>query len=285
MYCAALAAGVPFDTLGELRLSVKNALFPSQPAVNAFNAYMKAANVARGPVEEMTQAHMGHYFTYRYQARRKPYSHPSAQPYYQRPFFKKASAEHEFLKDSQQHFIAALAVGAVFMDEWMKRGKFSGHLEQPFQTFAPGALLAGYLPIAARRAFALMDRHDTGDLDQNAHLIAGKVQTWKNWLSERAIPVLRDPDSPERDFLTVLEGISEAPQPAAIYEFFDHWVHDSMAGLASDGVNEFLLNGIGLAKFRRTYFGNNGDQMLRERTAASNEVARAAAAQRRKRRA
>ncbi|WP_170300112.1 T6SS phospholipase effector Tle1-like catalytic domain-containing protein [Pseudoduganella buxea] len=288
MYCAALAAGVPFRSLSELKMDIKTALIPNQAGRDAFDAYMKAASVARGPVEEMTRAHMGHYLTYRHQARREPYTHPSAQPYYMRPFFQRTTKEKEFLQDSQQHFIAILAAACVYMEDCMKGDEeFDTYLDQPFQSLGKGVLglLTAPNTLAARRILALLDRQDVGKNDQIANDLGAILQRWKAWLNTRGFPLLRDEKSPERDLLTVIESISIQPQSAAIYEFFDYWVHDSMAGLASDGVNEFLLNGIGLAKFRRTYFGNNGDQMLRERTAALNEEARAAAAQRRKRRA
>ena len=65
MYCAALAAGVPFTAFSELRPSIRNALVPSEDAVAAFRNYMQSAQVSVAPVEEMMQAHMARYFTYR----------------------------------------------------------------------------------------------------------------------------------------------------------------------------------------------------------------------------
>lgn len=55
-----------------------------------------------------------------------------------------------------------------------------------------------------------------------------------------------------------------------------------MAGLAKDSVNEFLINGIGLFKFRRVYFGNHGDAILRERIAENNRRLQEAAAMKRR---
>ena len=56
-----------------------------------------------------------------------------------------------------------------------------------------------------------------------------------------------------------------------IVHFFDDWVHDSIAGLEKDKFHEFMFNGIGMAKFRRIYFGNDGDAMLRKAAEDANK--------------
>jgi hypothetical protein len=94
-----------------------------------------------------------------------------------------------------------------------------------------------------------------------------------------------DEDAPERDILSVVTTLVETPQHADVVSFFDEWVHDSIAGLAKDKVNEFLLNGIGIAKFRRVYFGDRGDALLRQAVEKQNaerkKIADAKRAQRR----
>ena len=71
MYCAAMIAGVPFETPARLvdmgQAEVAKALTPHPDTVEALHAYYRAAGITPGPVEEMHRQHMGHYFTYRWQ--------------------------------------------------------------------------------------------------------------------------------------------------------------------------------------------------------------------------
>jgi hypothetical protein len=48
-------------------------------------------------------------------------------------------------------------------------------------------------------------------------------------------------------------------------------VHDSVAGFIGNGMREFHLNGHGIAKFRRIYFGHAGDLLIRAKTIRENE--------------
>ena len=82
--------------------------------------------------------------------------------------------------------------------------------------------------------------------------------------------VLLNTDSPERDPVRLIGTLSEGLQSAALPTFFDNFVHDSMAGFIKDSMNEYAHNNIGLAKFRRIYFGNQADKMLMQAAAAEN---------------
>ncbi|WP_083941306.1 T6SS phospholipase effector Tle1-like catalytic domain-containing protein [Pseudoduganella violaceinigra] len=292
MYCAALAAGVPLRLLGEMILETKMALIPSKAALDAFNSYYQHAKITEAPVEEMARQHMAHYFTYRYQARKAPGTHPQAGGYYTRKFYKAAPTETKFLRDSQQRFIAVLANVAHMIDYLMKNEKsYDFHLPQPYQVAATGStftekLMTGsvlkYSYILKKRLGAGDDDRDNGQADIDAHKILDKLEQWRKWLADNASPFLVDADAPERDVLGVVQSLSEAPQPMEMVNFFDHWVHDSIAGIQKDNVDEFLLNGIGIAKFRRIYFGDQGDSIVKETAENENEVEwRAAKAQRR----
>lgn len=282
MYCAALAAGVPFLKLTELKLGAKSALIPKQSAVDAFNSYYSKARIREAPVEDMMRQHMAHYFTYRYQARRASGVHPEAGGYYNRKFYKTAPTEAKFLRDSQQRFIAVLASVSGMIDYIMKNEtEFDKHLPQPYQVAVTGSTMmerigpgsmAQYPYIFGKRLAAGDDDKDNGQADVLAQGVRSKVEKWKQWLSDNASPFLVDADAPERDILSVVQTLSDEPQPMEIVEFFDHWVHDSMAGLHSDKMDEFLLNGIGIAKFRRVYFGDNADDMTRGAAATANEA-------------
>ena len=43
----------------------------------------------------------------------------------------------------------------------------------------------------------------------------------------------------------------------AIENLCANYIHDSMAGFINFGVNEFALNGLGIAKFRAVFKGND----------------------------
>ncbi|WP_374581474.1 DUF2235 domain-containing protein [Pseudoduganella sp.] len=290
MYCAALAAGVPFYMLHEMKQGAREALVPTQAAVNAFQTYMSHARVKEAPVEDMMRQHMAHYFTYRYQARKIKGSNPNASYYYSRNFFKAASAEREYLRDTQQHFIAILARAVKMMDKVMQGTSWCDHpLPQPYRS----TLLASHpdpqfpadliIHKVAVRGSALYDDAEDGSADQVAQQMGAKVDAWFKWLADNNYAYLVDEDAPERDIVSVLQSLSEEPQAMELVEFFDQWVHDSMAGLAKDGLNEFLANGTGMAKFRKVYFGNEEDSIIRNSVAEENarklRVARAKRAQ------
>ncbi|WP_312548076.1 DUF2235 domain-containing protein [Massilia sp.] len=288
MYCAALAAGVPFRPFPELKPAVRSALVPSEEAVTAFKAYMQSANVPTGPVEEMMRAHMGHYFTYRYQGRRKPYGHPKSGEYYTRPFFKNATIQRVHLRDTQEHFLAILSAIVETMGRIMEKGEtVDDYFRHPYQE---GAMKYLFFPsqrfamLMGKRILAIHDKYEKPDCDKVVDGMKKKLDTWRKWLSDNNHPFLKDADSPERDVLSVVETIGDAMQSDGIVNFFDRWVHDSMAGLAFDKVNEFLLNGIGLFKFRRVYWGDRGDAMLREKVAAENALLEASSKNKRQQR-
>ncbi|KQV79809.1 hypothetical protein ASD15_17430 [Massilia sp. Root351] len=288
MYCAAMAAGVPFKALKDMPGKTARALVPSRAAIDAFSAYCKHARVSAGPVEQMMRDHMAQYFNYRYHGRRVSGSASAAAHYYDRRFFKRATADQEFLRDTQQYFIAILAAVSMTLEHYIKRRtSFDQYFGQPFQNDGSSlpTVLQNFGKIMLNRLGALDDRLDTGDTDKLAHHVHEKVAQWRTWLEDRQSPFLLDEDAPERDILSVVTTLVETPQHADVVSFFDEWVHDSIAGLAKDKVNEFLLNGIGIAKFRRVYFGDRGDALLRQAVEKQNaerkKIADAKRAQRR----
>ncbi|WP_174525994.1 T6SS phospholipase effector Tle1-like catalytic domain-containing protein [Janthinobacterium agaricidamnosum] len=286
MYCAALIAGSPFFNLKELAKKFVNALVPTQATIDIFKNYCSVAAVQPGPVETMMQQHMGHYFNYRYHARHDPVNNPKVTSYIKRQFYKKAIAEQEFLRDTQQHFIAILAGVATDLEKIMANEKsYDQYVSQPFVStgsYIPSIAIVKYGLKATPRISVLRDVLDNGDRDRLAHGLPEKLKKWRKWLPQNLSPELSDADAPERDVLKVVATLSDEPQPPEVVEFFDHWVHDSIAGLAKDKVNEFLLNGIGIAKFRRVYFGDRGDAMLRDAAAQLNKERMAAIESKRK---
>jgi hypothetical protein len=286
MYCAAMAAGVQFFGLDQLKMeqtSVYNNLLPSKAAIDIFKAYGNMAAVKASPVEDMVHQHMANYFRYRYQARNDPVNNSGSLGYLKRGFYKKAIPEQEFLRDTQQHFIAILAAVSSKLDKIMEsKNSYNSDdvlITQPFQMVIESI---GY--VAGRRALALIDHFDDGDRDRQAHKVYEKVIKWRKWLADNLLPDLIDADSPERDVLTLIDTLNDIPLAPEVVRFFDNWIHDSMAGLAKDKVNEFVINGIGMAKFRRIYFGNRADSIVHEAAAERNrQRTNAADAQRKQR--
>ncbi len=275
MYCAAMASGVPFLRLDQLTKAICSNLLPSEAAVNIFKSYCAKAGVNAAPVEIMMQQHMTQYFRYRYQARSDAVNNPNILAYTKRDFFKRAITEREYLRDTQQHFIAILAALSATLDYYMKnKSLFNDFVRHPFQSegsLLPPVSMVIFQVDMANRMRALTDSLDNGERDRVANRVYEKVAEWRKWLADNLSPNLTDAEAPERDVLKVADKLNDIPLEKEIVQFFDDWVHDSMAGLAKDSINEYLINGIGLAKFRRIYFGNRGDAMLHEAAKKLND--------------
>jgi len=297
MYCAALAQGVPFLTLDQLDKKFSQNLLPSPAAVDVFTNYMNLAAIKAAPVEEMMHQHMAHYFTYRYQARLDP-AHTQAPYYLTRRFFKESTANFgdksnkstkEYLQDTQQHFIAILAALKAKLDDKMRNNnQYDAYIKQPFQdplildklpkSFFAGAPILTTIVAAHEesrlvtlRSKAITDSLDNNERDKVASQIQETVKNWRQWLADHHSPDLMDADAPERDILSIVDTLSDKPQDPKMVELFDDWVHDSVAGIAHDKVNEFVYFGVGIAKFRRIFFGNNEDAMIKEKANKQNE--------------
>jgi hypothetical protein len=263
---------------------------PSPAAIDAFNTYHKQAGITAGPLEDMVHQHMVQYFRYRYQARNDAAGNAAGTSYVTRKFFRQAGVERQTLRDTQQHFVAILAGVVAKLDHIMKtHASYDTYVSHPFQSegsFLPLLAIFDYEAAMGARAIVLRDVSDNGDRDRVAGKAPEKLRQWRKWLADHLSPDLMDEDAPERDVLSMVETLSDTPLPKEMTGFFDDMVHDSMAGLAKQGVNEFLaINGIGIGKFRRIYFGNHGDAMLRKAAEERNrQRAKAAEAQRARRR-
>ena len=283
MYCAARVAGVPLLSVDELSVRVKECLMPTSKALEQFRNYMREAKVSPGPVEDMIHNHMAKYFTYRYHAITSDEGSSLVQGYYGREFFRRATKEREYLRDTQQYFASIIAAliekleyrmsGTTVMPWFLHNTTNETYVEQPYQEFdffKTGPVIeSGRL--ATRRAFALLDSKEKKSNYENILKLQTTLEKWFKWLDDNNLPNVVDANAPERDVVTVASSIAKDRPSQMVEEFFDNWVHDSMAGLAYDKVNEFLFNGIGLFKFRRIYFGNQSDEMTRRRARESNE--------------
>jgi hypothetical protein len=65
------------------------------------------------------------------------------------------------------------------------------------------------------------------------------------------------PSAAERSLYDLVDALRAVKLTPEIEHLFEHYVHDSMAGFAVDGVDEFKYNGLGIAKFRLIFAGND----------------------------
>lgn len=283
MYCASLAAGVPLTQYHLLKKQVADALTPDQPAIDAFKSYSSQAAITPGPLEGMVRQHMSWYFSYRWQSRDGAYA--------KRSFFgrakKSAPAEVKYLLRTQR---ALMHVVKKLGDEIHQRMKSPSMwsnddaLESPYAKSQ--STLESIMPVISAADYAIefnsrrtASNEDTQNgIDAKAANILADVTRWRKWLADHNQAEVHDAEAPERDPLSLVDVLKSAKIPDAMGEFFDTYIHDSMAGFAANSsVDEFLLNGIGMAKFRRIYFGDRGDAMIKEAVekANKNRVAKA----------
>lgn len=294
MYCAAMIAGVPFETPARLvdmgQAEVAKALTPHPDTVEAFHAYYKAAGITPGPVEEMHRQHMGHYFTYRWQLLdhglqaspewARASRHPNKGKNY--------DGELQWLQATQRALIHVIAAVLAEIDRRIESGDSrwswskDDRLKQPLafdvgvQWLTPVATLAEL----GGKADLRMDRLKEGELQARAAALARRapeyLARWRKWLADNQQAEVHDTDI-EREPVLLLESLKPKALPADVSTFFSSFVHDSMAGFIGFGMPEFEANGFGLAKFRRIYAGNRGDDFLRGMVVRANERKVAAA--------
>ena len=102
-----------------------------------------------------------------------------------------------------------------------------------------------------------------------------KAKEWRQALKDHYMPEFHNYEAPEREAMLLFDALAYGEKvfqktsnvidssgvPCNMYEqvvdkFFSEHVHDSMAGFI---IPEYTLNGYGIGKFRRLYFGNQQD--------------------------
>ncbi|MCR6478221.1 DUF2235 domain-containing protein [Variovorax sp. ZS18.2.2] len=309
MYCAALGAGVPFQTtfgrqkiagtgfgLGAfppLNQMIAKALKPSPATVKAFDAYYLKANIQAGPVEDMARQHLSLYFTYR--VRHSDWrTSPAMKQSLRTPNGSLGSYKDE-PRTLWKTQLALIFVIASLCDEIQRRIQAGGTedevLRQRYDAFAevrdstvkglsewwPGSsvhALVGSAMSGFSTRKGLMERNLREEDLQRAIGKAKKaplyLAEWRKFLAQATQAEVRD-IVVERDGVRLLEAIQSQPVPGEVAIFFDELVHDSMAGFIGFGMPEFETNGYGIAKFRRTFFGDDGDAMLRDEAERGNK--------------
>ena len=293
MYCAALAAGVPFYSSEELaerrEQQIFDALAPSKATLDALAAYYQHANIQPGPVEEMARQHLSWYFSHRWQLLEAGF-HKT--PQYQRARGepnadqgKDFQGESTWMLHTQRALVQMVAASCHYLEQRMQFNREDVEqqgeaLRSPFEFGAAAKNAAAKSLGSPVAAIYHAVEHQSGPLQDDARqpradAIAKRAPAvlarWRQWLANNMYPEVRNADAPERDVIRLLEALRSRPVPEAIGDFFDAYVHDSMAGFIGFGMPEFQLNGYGLAKFRRIYFGDHGDKIIRDRVKHENE--------------
>jgi len=103
-----------------------------------------------------------------------------------------------------------------------------------------------------------------------------KLEQWRQALLVAEVAEEHDSDAPEREAMWLLDGLKfgdayRLEHQEMFGRFFSAHVHDSMAGFP---VQEFFANGYGIGKFRRLYFGNDGDLFARKQMEEGNAARR-----------
>jgi hypothetical protein len=204
MYNEARLAGVPTFSWAQLPASYQADLTVAPKTAADFNAYIKAANITAGPVENLHRQHMSLYLSYRYKYRNSIGS---------LPFYQRATAAHK------------------------------GFIKITTDTFNKRMLdLIGYSIPPTDEKFNLADAL--------AH----------HQKAMRAAGMERMESAQVRHLYTIADAITPQNLTPPIEDFLGNYVHDSMAGFIEMGgrfTNEYLINNLGILKFRKIFKGND----------------------------
>jgi hypothetical protein len=101
-----------------------------------------------------------------------------------------------------------------------------------------------------------------------------KRNEWRRALSAANVPEVHEHRAPEREAMWLFDGLAfgekyDIDSLMSFGNFFADHVHDSMAGFE---VAEYKFNGYGIAKFRRLFYGNNGDNFAKEKAKEDNKA-------------
>ncbi|ATE59934.1 T6SS phospholipase effector Tle1-like catalytic domain-containing protein [Thauera sinica] len=286
MYCEALEAGVPLLPLDQMPAPAREGLIvpggENGAVFRAFERYMAGVGLTGGRLENLVRPHLQHYLTWRV---RLGLSRYAQQAFVERS----AEPEKSELKNTQKSLLLILAgVSDQLQERINKPTDDRLHLKPLDHPYLPGRFetLVGLKSVPALidlsvrtydwRKSILSSSGNTEEIERKSSFIVTKLSQWRYSLRTKsardpAYPELRDAAAPDRDVLNLVESILPNDQkiPDAVSEFLAGYVHDSMAGFA---VDEFLINGIGMAKFRRTYFGNRGDRIASDNYAEHNRA-------------
>lgn len=233
MYREAKNAGVPLLGWHDLAKQFQDDLTPSPEVVRDFNAYLAAAGVGAGPVEEMCQRHMALYFSHRFKHR--------AEFEARAPHASATNRDKGHLQHTQQALLERLGSLACRNVTVPNRNPHTGQLEMPLLPPNP------MNPRWRWREAALAP-----DFDPNKAAEAAE----KNIRQSKPAP-FNSPALADKHAIAVARRIDTKKLTPEIERFFERYLHDSMAGFLGMGMDEYRRNGFGFVKFRTVFRGND----------------------------
>lgn len=239
MYHEARKAGVPLIEWGGLNEAVQRALTPSTAVITDFNAYLGAAKIGTGSIEELGRRNMSLYFSYRFK-------YLTSYDYYQTaPYEHSSRTDQGYLYTTQRSFFMQLAKlrelitknDPQFAATWPFQQKYGSSLDRASRSWDEMSAAPSTLDKAMNMAW----KYSTPGM-----LVAAV---------KAPFAAAQEKNSLDHAF-EVAQSIRVESVTPEIQTFFDRYIHDSEAGFIAMGMNEYAYNGIGIVKFRTVYKGN-----------------------------
>jgi hypothetical protein len=235
MYEAARNAAVPLPSFNSLPKLLQDALTPSDSLVKAHNSYLKDAAVQSGPVEQQLRQHMALYHSFRFKTRMQ---------FESLSFIRNASAKDaDYLRKTQSKFLDILAnLGGGDKDALPHQMMSSSEYFARHQTGLHPNHVSQIMPRLKDRQRSpktnpVFDPYLAAQLFRK---IAGRYFNGEN-----------------AKWCDVAEHIRPQAITPAIHEFFEKYVHDSLAGFIGFGLDEGDKNDLGLVKYRTIFMGDD----------------------------
>lgn len=283
------------------REEIAKDLLPSQKTIDRMREYLAFAKIPVAPVEEMIRQHTSLYLHWRWkQGYHYAYPNKDTDCEVNRPLLKEN--ELEGLRRTQKELMSVIATYCHEMDRRMLRmmddhlinggpderniplDNTNSILYKTAEFLAGQAIdltlgkvkYIGKMGVALTRAVKsnkmlteqmIKDAEDLKRFSNNcetAKEVLDILEDWRAMLRLYTYGEAHDTEAPEREAMWLFNGLTFGEKHSDreqkfIGEFFSNHVHDSMAGF---DIKEFSINGYGIGKFRRLFFGNDGDDCI-----------------------
>jgi hypothetical protein len=237
MYHEARKSGVPLWEWDSLPKGLQKSLTPSPTVVKDFNAYLAAANIGNGPIEELARKHMAMFFSYRFK-------NINSNDYYRTKLYQQATdKDKSYLYTTQRSLFLQMSQLKRLVIEnepnlarkWPFLKKYGTHLDNASRSWDE-------ISATPSRAAEIAWRIVPGV----AQVLDG-IALFNKYQKKLSFEYA----------LEVANSINLEKVTPEVETFFDNYIHDSMAGFIGFGMDEFKYNGIGIVKFRTIYKSTN----------------------------
>jgi hypothetical protein len=271
-----MAAGVPLQDLDIVDPKFAKALRPKKSVIDDFNGYLKHANIGTGSVEEMGRRHMALYFSYRFKNRAKfntaiNVACPSPeQAIGIKPYVSASPTHQAHIAKTQACIIERLScLGGDPLDPKFNPAQaanigvdkiqaniiqmYNDKIGKQLNKLTRADVAQGKMTSQATEGLLLSSTITGGAA------VGGLFGGYGAATGAVGAPVLVFKHIPivATTLYEVAKSINVARVSPEIEHFFDGYIHDSMAGFIDMGMDEYMLNGIGIMKFRSVYKGND----------------------------